>query len=457
MPKIITINDVKKYIENDSNSGCKLLSSIYENKDSPLFVLCRCGNVFETTFKKFKTSKKNYCKECMKKEISERFKLSNEEIQNTINSISKGESLIDISRKDDAIYITLRCTCGEIFSTRFQSYMRQNKRTCDKCSKKKLSQKKILSFEFVKSFIENESKSGCKLISTEYIGNDKLLQLKCSCGKEFSTTFTKFKDRNKRQCNQCSNKISLSHQPKSTIEFIEDVYNLVEDEFSVLGEYKSTHQKILMKHNVCGYQWQITPSSFLQKRSCPKCSKSIKTKDTKYFKQEVKELVNDEYEVLGEYKKSHQKILIKHNICGNSYNVKPASFLSGRRCPFCNESKGEQEIRHWLQNNNIDFESQYKFDNCRNIEPLPFDFAVFEDAEKTKLKFLIEYDGEFHYYPIISKKKLRYQQFNDSRKTNYCIDNCIPLLRISYLEFDNIKQVLEEKLKKKDLQLKQAN
>ena len=91
------------------------------------------------------------------------------------------------------------------------------------------------------------------------------------------------------------------------------------------------------------------------------------------------------------------------------------------------------------------------FEDCRNIEPLRFDFAVFYDVEKTKLAFMYEYDGEYHYLPIEGKKKLKYQQKLDNIKNQYCQQNNIPLLRIPYWEFDNIKQILSEELNKYNL------
>lgn len=137
---------------------------------------------------------------------------------------------------------------------------------------------------------------------------------------------------------------------------------------------------------------------------------------------------------------------MRHNICLNEYPVTPTNFLKGRRCPFCAESKGEQEIRHWLNNNLFYFIPQYKINDCKNIEPLPFDFAIFKDKEKTILNLLIEYDGEFHYKPILGKAHLAYQKYNDEIKNKYCQINNINLLRIPYWKFDDVTKILEKQL-----------
>ena len=56
------------------------------------------------------------------------------------------------------------------------------------------------------------------------------------------------------------------------------------------------------------------------------------------FLKRVKDLVNDEYTVLSEHKKSNEKILIRHNKCGHEYYVAPNKFINPpyRRCPKCN-------------------------------------------------------------------------------------------------------------------------
>jgi hypothetical protein len=58
-----------------------------------------------------------------------------------------------------------------------------------------------------------------------------------------------------------------------------------------------------------------------------------------------------------------------------------------------------------------DFDSQKKFDECRSIRLLPFDF----------------------YLPKI----------NDNIKNKFCISNDIRLLRIHYKDFNNVQFILE--------------
>jgi len=132
--------------------------------------------------------------------------------------------------------------------------------------------------------------------------------------------------------------------------------------------------------------------------------------------------------------------------CGTIYNTVIKSRTRNKTgCPYCKESHGEKRIKKYLDENRYNYIPQFRFKNCKNKNPLPFDFAIFNDKEKTKLKCLIEYDGEQHYYPISrfgGIEGFKKVKMNDNIKDKYCKDNNINLLRISYLE-DNIENTIK--------------
>lgn len=229
-------------------------------------------------------------------------------------------------------------------------------------------------------------------------------------------------------------------------QFVKKVSNLVGNEYSVRGQYKNADTKIRMKHNECGNEWEIAPYSFLGgKRRCPNCN-GTPLKTTYQFKEDVFNLVGDEYMVLGEYITAQIKIKMKHNKCASEYMVKPNNFISGYRCPACKLSKGEVVISKWLEGNNLDYKLQYRFEDCRHKKTLPFDFAVFHN---NKLVTLIEYDGLQHYSPVDlfgGEDAFKLQQLKDLIKTNYCKKNNFPLLRIPYWNLDEIDYLLNMNL-----------
>jgi len=231
---------------------------------------------------------------------------------------------------------------------------------------------------------------------------------------------------------------------KTTKEYIEEIYELLGEEYTILGEYETNKTKILTRHNVCGYEYYVRPNDILSRgRRCPKCANIIRgmtrKKDTTIFKQEVYDLVGEEYTVLGEYKTNKTKILVSHNICGNKYEVRPNDFQQGYRCPECNnlykESFAIKEIKNFLNENNIRYECEIIFDECKNQRHLPFDFYIKTDLSSVGF-ILIEFDGIQHFKAkgFISEEKVIKTQINDRIKDEFCKQYGIPLLRIAFNE-----------------------
>lgn len=205
------------------------------------------------------------------------------------------------------------------------------------------------------------------------------------------------------------------------------------DEYTLLGEYNTSHDKILFRHNVCGKEFEMVPNHMLGGTGCPHCFGKFR-KTTEQYKDEVEALYGDEYTVLGEYVNSDTYILMKHNSCGYEWEVKPGNFINGgTQCPRCarrGKSRGEALIEDYLIEHNIDYEPQKTFDDCvGNAEPLPFDFYI------PSANMAIEYDGEQHFKSVEywgGDKKFEERINYDKIKNQYCDDNDIFLVRIPY-------------------------
>nr|DAZ69631.1 MAG TPA: restriction enzyme [Caudoviricetes sp.] len=123
-------------------------------------------------------------------------------------------------------------------------------------------------------------------------------------------------------------------------EFISREEDILSGEYLIVGAYKNTHTKVLIKHNKCGYEWMIKPASFHSGRRCPKCAGNIKlTKEE--FCQREEDIVSGEYKMIGVYVNTYTKTLFRHNLCGYEWKAKPHNFHQGKRCPKCaNQKKG---------------------------------------------------------------------------------------------------------------------
>ncbi|QDF14319.1 hypothetical protein [Staphylococcus phage PMBT8] len=208
-----------------------------------------------------------------------------------------------------------------------------------------------------------------------------------------------------------------------------------------LENIKEIKNKVKIIHNICGNEYEVSPCHFLYNgRRCPYCQGgSPHTKDS--FPRKFDKISQGDYVLKSEYKTNKEYILVEHLLCGLEYSVRAGIFLSGRGCPFCRQSNGERKISSILKENNIPFTTQKRFDDCRNIKPLPFDFAILSNGKY----YLIEYNGRQHYYPIEffgGEEAFQKRIKNDKIKYDYCVDNKISIFYISF--DDNLEEKMKE-------------
>lgn len=282
---------------------------------------------------------------------------------------------------------------------------------------------------------------------------------------------------------------------KTQEEFIGDVFDLVGDEYTVMGTYTRTKDKILMRHNVCGNSWMITPNNFLRGKSCPDCAYF---KHTPVFREEVQEIYGNTLEVLGEYVNCGTHIELRCKEHGIKFRSTPTNVLRGRNvCPMCNadylskvqrktEDTFQEELKERHDGRIVSLEkyinthtkiefmctecsktfeaepnSVLRISGCPNCRIPKGELAIerylrergisftpqktFPDCRHVRplpfdfylpeYNLLIEYDGKQHYTPIEffgGKKEFEYQAIRDGIKNEYANEQNIVLLRIPY-------------------------
>jgi hypothetical protein len=131
---------------------------------------------------------------------------------------------------------------------------------------------------------------------------------------------------------------------------------------------------------------------------------------------------------------------IGKNIPANPFNVYPEfegwpEFLGYQR----RISVGEKTISSILVTNNIQHKPQYTIPECKDISVLPFDVGVIKND---KLLCLIEYHGIQHFLAVEfygGEDALQKTQKRDKIKRDFCLQNKIPLLEITYKENLEVK------------------
>lgn len=217
----------------------------------------------------------------------------------------------------------------------------------------------------------------------------------------------------------------------------------------MLDEYVDNHTKIRFLCTNCGEISLSRPGNKKIGHGCIKCA-GVKPYTLDEIKKKVRELTDGEYEYLDNtYVNTHHHHTIKHLKCGNVWKPELSLFLSGTRCPKCASiynSKGVKRIKKFLEENTIEYLTEYKIDNLVSPfsgEPLRFDFYL------PKQNLYIEYDGEQHFVPFRYSnglEKFERTQKLDKHKNEFCKVNGLELIRIKYTDIDLIDNILSEKL-----------
>lgn len=240
-------------------------------------------------------------------------------------------------------------------------------------------------------------------------------------------------------CERCGLENTAKLATKNTEKFINEANIAHNNKFDyTLTEYKKSNQLVKIICPIHG-EFQQKAYAHLQGKGCNKC-RYVK-KDINTFINESNNIHKNKYDYsLVEYNGDKKKVKI---ICKEhgEFEQSPNRHLTGVGCPKCKESKGEKSIRLFLEFNNIEYLTQYKFNECKNVNSLPFDFYLPEHI------LCIEFDGKQHFEPneyFGGQEQFEKTIENDNIKNQYCKNNNIRLIRISYKDKNEIETILSK-------------
>lgn len=288
--------------------------------------------------------------------------------------------------------------------------------------------------------------------------SDKKVWVICDyCGKKIEKSFSHYvdgrKNINKDSCKDCK---LLKKSETTLFDRQKLLYQKIQKSCFELGyELISKQEDIKCNTTYVDYKCpkhgikQMRVSNLIIKRHCPDCNVENNKNKYKLSDDEVCfkiELCGGKWINVGGYINRYEKnLLITCPICGEPFQTSFILFTQhgGQKCENCNTrlSIGENIIYKYLENSNIDFKYQHWFDDCRDINPLPFDFYL------PKYNMCIEFDGRQHFEETnYFSYSLEKTQNHDFIKNKYCSDNNIQLIRINYKDINNIEKFLKEKI-----------
>lgn len=298
-----------------------------------------------------------------------------------------------------------------------------------------------------------ESK-GYTLLETEYVNNNTPMAYICNEHKNEGVQYITYSNLSRgRGCRYCGIK---RRSDKRRLDF-----SVVENEFKNRGytllstkkDYQTAQSKLryICPHhpNVVN---EISWNNFQRGKGCPLCGSESRGNKTRTPFGEIKKAFEDAgYELVSIDRKHHYEkikyICPKHRDKGVQ-EIDWSNFKKGRRCKYCNESKGEKMIAKVLDLLQLAYNKEEAFPNKDKTGYLRFDFYL------PNQKVAIEFDGEQHFKPVnfngISNKEAQKSfeicQNRDAYKNQHCIDNNIKLIRIPYWDIDSIEEILKKEL-----------
>jgi hypothetical protein len=243
---------------------------------------------------------------------------------------------------------------------------------------------------------------------------------------------------------KCKSLYKFSTRNKFTIENMNlwlkksnKTFSLVSAEFT-----KTINRDLIFCCHICNNEWNSSWNGVMSNRGCPLCA--LKTSGEKrrisidevikMFEENLIEIIDP-----SSYTITEEKVFSKCKKCGYEWFTDYHHVRNGRACPVCKMSRGEKKIKKYLDSQEIFYEPQKRFPDCKYKKMLPFDFYL-PDYETC-----IEYNGIQHYEEVdyfggeshLNKVKIR-----DDIKKKYCDINGINLLKISYIDFNHVEEIL---------------
>lgn len=291
------------------------------------------------------------------------------------------------------------------------------------------------------------------------IRSNQKVDLICDqCGIKYKSPYFAYCERKSKNnadlCHSCAAKYghSLNKEIRSKKHFdkIKDIcnkygYELITKE----SDYTGIKMDIQFKCEKHGIQ-TMNMSNFIAGHKCYFCSYEERGFNCRhsndYIEQQINSVNGNKLLNKEDYKGANVRNL--RVLCGKCNNhIFITSFSDYfnckiNQCRSCSskESVGEKRIADYLNDNQIEFVREKKFDDCRDKRALPFDFYV------PQYNLLIEFDGQHHYWDVWGKDHFEKTQKHDKIKNQYCDTNNINLLRIPYWQGNDIKKIIQDKI-----------
>lgn len=383
--------------------------------------ICPNGNKYRFYIGNWNKGKRCKCSLC----LTDRNKNCYDDVR--LSNMCNDIDITFLKRQNKKMFVSCNKT-GLEYSMDIGNFVKNPKCRCEECGNHT-----VWTEGRIKQEVEPD---GYEFVSYNYDekGNKKpRINFLCPSKNPYTVSIHRFIGGQRCHCEDCTGNIKWTDQrikdelSNHDLLYISHYRNKLSE---VIVTYKCDNETISESslHNLMARDWKCT---------CENCSgRVVCTKE-----RIVQELEKFNYTYINHYRDEKGKLIVDC-LCdkGHRYSCRFHHFLyENVRCGQCNmKSHGETQIYNDFTSFGIKFIHEDIFEGCVYKDYLPFDFVVYD--KDCNVICCIEYDWKQHYEPVRfgnqtqedAEECFKNQQLRDKIKTDYCKNNNIPLVRVSY-------------------------
>lgn len=408
---------------------CEIVSTEYDYDNIQL--RCECGNIYNVNISNLLIKRQDTCPHCGSIRATHV-----RENHTKYDDFMRDNNLKIIGRYDGckkSAYWKSYNTNYIYFGTLYNA-IRSNE-SCDDYFKQGLfDERNKFALYNIKNFIKINN---LDVEVMQFNGAKKNIILKCpKCHKQFSTSFYYFVTKKVNQCEECSRK----HLSKLDINKF-----CIDNNLQLKGEYINQHTSVLFKNQMGYYIYTTTErynNGICNSTIFHMCNPKI-IDNIKYYIKINKlpcKLLSTEY--IGYNNKLKFQCKCGQIYYSSLHDLMYNNHICCNNCRKAIHSKMERDTARILKELNIDFISQYAYEDCKYKNTLKYDFYL------PQYNTCIECQGIQHFEPVDyfgGEEKFKTQQLRDKVKFDYCQSNNINIIYIVYSNTqDEIYDILSQ-------------
>lgn len=285
-----------------------------------------------------------------------------------------------------------------------------------------------------------------QVLSTEYLDEKSPLFFLCSCGKQFTKSWTTIQSVKTCKCRTCTRKDGWENKRRTSKEKDKWVKESINYGFTPLEPIKRIKDKFLCQDDN-GYKGYISLENIRLNKHFSVFSIHFNSDNLIYNLNIFLKNNGFETRAINYHLYDNKTINTKVECiceCGKHFitNLGNIIGLQKNRCDYCSKrmSNLEKLVDIELNKYSKNFIFQKRFKDCVGEKGaiLPFDFYLPEqnlciEVDGDQHEKIVDFSGNKSEEELIQELIVRKR--NDSIKTKYCMDNNINLLRINYRKF----------------------